>query len=212
MIPVKMRGRFSDACGYEYEEDGKLHIRQSDLVRCSPRGAARVAREYLGYVGKYSGSGVLGFGQVRHDMFRQESEASGLTASCFKDELGVQFTADHVETEFTTEIDGVVIHCRPDVVSTTDKKVIDYKTTQGRSGQFTASKQLFFYAWVLFKNKIRVNEAVWLCERWSVDRSEIVGYELLRRPITLKDLAETERDIKRYIFTLKHAIKLLANS
>jgi hypothetical protein len=206
------RGRFAQAIGYEYEEDGKLHTRFSDLLRCTPASAPRVAREYMGLLSKYSGGGVLDFGKVRHDMFAEESRNTGRTASCFRSELGVECTAEYVEEAFRAELHGVIIHSRPDIVSVTDAKVLDYKTIQGDPKQFGKSMQLLIYAWVLFKNGIRVREAVWLCERWNPERSEIMGYGLHRSPITLSDLATAERWLAGRVFTLKHALKILEHS
>jgi hypothetical protein len=177
---------------YTYQTDTKTHTRFSHLSRCTPNQIDALIAEIRGERG-HAETESMGFGSVRHSMFQAESEVTGKIANCF----GLDLPADFIEQEFITEIwPGIVIHSRPDVVST--NTVVDYKTViddvQGwrkivDSYQHLSKKrQLIFYAYQLGLNGIKVDKGIFALEIWNKDRTEITGYETLEFKITMKDI------------------------
>lgn len=196
---------------YVTKNDGRLHTRYSDLARCTPGGVERVALEYLGKVKRFEGGHQQHFGTDRHEMFQEESESTGLTPYCFKDELEFECEATYIEKEFTVKIGkDVVLHSRPDCVSVPTRRIIDYKTITGAASQFKHSKQLRVYAYQLAQIGIKIERLTWLCEVWDIERTKIIRYEVVEIEIGLRDLVDIKRWIDDRIFVLQTAIKSLS--
>lgn len=180
---------------YNYPDDGKLHCRYSELIRCTAGGIETVIAERLEGRRRVE-TEAMAFGTERHAMWQEEAEKTGWVADCFN----VEWPVSHVEHEFATEIlPGVVVHSRPDIVVASKNLLPDYKTVvDGKQGwrytikqyaHATKQRQLKFYAFQLGLHGILIREGAFLCEIWNKDRDTIVGYEIVRFPITLADMA-----------------------
>lgn len=188
--------------GYNYREDGKLHTRYSELKRCTMRQVARVVAEREGQFTP-TGSAKMGFGETRHEMWAEESKATGLTPECF----GMTMQVDYIEQEFATEVmPNVVLHSRPDAVSLRGKAVIDYKTIQGDPKQFRNSQQLVLYAWQLAIHGITINKLIYMCEIWDSDRTTILDYKNVEIPVTLADVSAARKWVNNRVNILQSAL------
>lgn len=197
---------------YTYTEDGKLHCRYSEILRCTPAGIDRVLYDRQNLDDRFESDSMLD-GTLRHEAFEEESRRTGKLPACF----GLDWPVSHVEHEFTTELlPGVVVHSRPDTVCASIETICDNKTVlDGLRGwkhnlekygwrpvydskhrlighkvvAAGAQRQLIFYAYQLGLHGIRIRKGAFLCEIWNKDRTEIIGYEVVEFPITLKDMA-----------------------
>lgn len=112
---------------YVLKDDGKIHTRYTELLRCTPKQIQAVLTERQGKKRKFSNS-TLRFGTLRHDMWRDESLETGKTPACFGD---YSLSVEMVEEELWSEIiPGVILHSRPDSVSISGATVVDYKTAE----------------------------------------------------------------------------------
>lgn len=190
---------------YSYPDDGKLHVRYSSLQRATPGQAERLVRELRGEL-KDRHTSQMDFGTTRHDMWRDETLETGMTPACF----GLNMPIDHTEEEFASEIfKGVVLHSRPDAVSVKKKTVVDYKTIGGRADQFSKSMQLPVYAYQLGVHGIDIKWALYACEVWNKERTEIVRYESYMRRIGILELSVARSWLKDRVEILKTAITVL---
>jgi hypothetical protein len=197
---------------YLYADDGKIHTRYSELLRCTTGQIDKVVWERT-HPDARAQTESMGFGIVRHQMFDEESKKTGRLPACF----GLDMVVNHVEAEFATEImKGVVVHSRMDSVSVEGETIIDYKTVlDGKHGwqknlqgygwrpiydyagnlqasrvvQSSKQKQLKFYAFQLGLHGIRIKRGMFLCEIWNQERDEILDYRVVEFPITLADIA-----------------------
>lgn len=151
----------------------------------------------------------MSFGTIRHQTWQEEAEKTSKLPECF----GIDSPVDYIEHEFTTEIiKDVVIHSRPDVVSSTTHTIYDYKTILDGVNGWKANikgykdkskqKQLVFYAYQLGLHGIKINQAKFLCEVWSTERDEIIGYEIVSFPITFHDMVAVLSWVKQRIALL----------
>ena len=198
---------------YQYKNDGKLHTRYSELIRCTPGQIDRVLDERSGLVTRFEGDSMLD-GTMRHEMWQEEAEKSLQVPKCF----GLDWPVTHVEHEFATEIlPGVIVHSRPDLVCGTVGIVPDYKTVvdgvngwqknlksygwrpvYDKQGKIigdavvpsSKQRQLKFYAYQVGLHGIRIKEGAFLCEIWNKDHTAILDYKIVRFPITMKDMRE----------------------
>jgi hypothetical protein len=180
---------------YAYDpNDGKLHLRYSTLVRCTPGQIDRVIAEMDG-VERFE-SESMAFGTIRHDIWQQASLETGKPYHGFK----LDWPVSHVEHEFTTEIlPGVIIHSRPDLVCADIGMLPDYKTVlDGKNGwqktvdsyrHESKQRQLKFYAFQLGLHGIRITKGAFLCEVWNAERDTILDYKTVEFPITFRDIA-----------------------
>lgn len=178
---------------YIYDEDGKVHTRYSELVRCTAGQIDRVLAERFDGFDSFHNE-ATDFGTDRHEMWAKEAEETGFTAACFP----LKFRAEHVEKEFKTEIfKNVIAHSRPDVISETSCAVIDYKTLCADSlehGIITAhnvyerSRQGLFYAFQLSIHNVKINKIIYLVEIWNRERDEILGYEVVQKDVKMSDI------------------------
>lgn len=180
---------------YAYDKtDGKLHLRYSTLVRCTPGQIDRVIAEMDGL--RRVETADMGFGTLRHEDFATES----LRASRPYHGFNLDWPVSHVEHEFTTEIlPGVIIHSRPDLVCADIGMLPDYKTVvDGKQGwkkivdsyrHESKQRQLKFYAFQLGLHGIRITRGSFLMEVWNADRDTILRYETVEFPITFRDIA-----------------------
>jgi hypothetical protein len=183
---------------YIYPNDGKIHLRYSELVRCTHGQVDRLIAERAAS-GRFV-SGHMEFGTDRHDMWARESLQTGQTPTCFNEIAGniVPFSVQEVEKEFVTEIaPGIVIHSRPDAISLPLQTIVDYKTVvDGTRGwkanvaQYKRSKQGKFYAFQLAIHDVRIRRVIYLCEIWNAERNKILGYDYVQQDISLADIAE----------------------
>ncbi len=179
---------------YTYDpNDGKLHCRYSQLLHCTPGQIDRVLAEVEGQ--QRVETDDMGFGTLRHEQWADEAQKTGKVAQCFD----LDWPASHIEEEFATEIlSGVVLHSRPDLVCS-NGILVDYKTVvDGKQGwqhivdsykSVAKQRQLMVYAFQLGLHKIRIKEGAFLCEIWNAERDTILGYEVVRFPISLFDIA-----------------------
>lgn len=199
---------------YKYPDDGRLHCRFSELVRCTPRGVEAVILERFGGRRRVE-TEAMAFGTTRHEIWQEEAQNTGLVADCF----GVDWPVSHIEQEFATEIvPGVVVHSRPDIVVASKNLLPDYKTVvDGAQGwrktvasysQITKQRQLMFYAFQLGLHGILIRQGVFLCEVWNKDRDTILRYEMVQFPITLADMAAAVEWAKPRIAMLAAAIEI----
>lgn len=182
---------------YNIENDGKLHTRFTDLVRCTPKQVEKVIQENMGTRKRFKND-TLQFGEVRHDMWLKETEETGRIPQCFAEafpEYDLEIT--HAEKEFATEIyKNIVLHSRPDGVAANDFVIVDYKTQKEGAGGaekvYRNSKQLPTYAWHLAMHNIRIKRIVYLVEIWAVDETgemdHVVGYEKFDKVLGLADI------------------------
>lgn len=199
---------------YIYAEDGKIHTRWSELKRCSPGGAEAVVLERIGLKQKYS-SGAMSFGTTRHEMWAEESLESKRVPACFEWELKkhnipLDTPLSHVEAEIKCEIfPGIILHGRPDSVSSEAGIVFDNKTTVGSAKQFAGSDQLLVYAYLLYKLGIPIKHGIFLCEIWSRDHQRILGYDSLKKDFGLTALPAAEKILRDRCETLVVAIDVV---
>lgn len=180
---------------YLYQNDGKIHTRYTELKRCTPGQIERVLDERAKLISRFKNIN-MDWGSDRHEMWEKEARDTGKLPELFGVELGVDWPVEYIEHEFTTEIlPNMVVHSRPDVVSVTEKAVIDYKTLAAESfkkGQqkarlnYSRSNQLLFYAFQLGMHGIEIRKAVFLVEIWNKEYTEILGYTKLERDLDLK--------------------------
>lgn len=177
--------------GYTVENDGKIHTRYTDLVRCTEGQVLKVAREMLFHKERYNGA-ATSFGRTRHEMFADESLDTGRTPQCFQ-ELEVELSVRCIEKEFAMEVfPGVVVHSRTDAYAPDPQLIIDYKTftNSGDLEKYKRSKQHLMYALQLMNIGKGVKGALYLGEMWDAERENLLGYGQLEVPISLKDLVE----------------------
>lgn len=181
---------------YLYDQnDGKIHTRYSELLRCSPSQIDAVLAERSGDHRRVETDSMT-FGTIRHENFAEEAQETRQVAQRF----GVDWPVLHIEHEFATEIlPGVILHSRPDVVCS-NGILVDYKTIKSNDSvhwknvvdqyrHVDKQRQLMVYAFQLGMHKIRIKEGAFLCEVWAPDRDTILGYEIVRFPITMFDIA-----------------------
>lgn len=178
---------------YTYTEDGKIHTRYSELLRCTPGQIDRVLADRES--GRTLSTDNMADGSLRHEMFEEEAKKTGKLPACF----GLDWPVSHIEQEFATElVRGVVVHSRPDTVCADVETVVDYKTVLDGANGWKANvegykhaskqRQLFFYAYQLGLHGIRIRRGAFLCEIWNQARDTILGYEIVEFPITLNDM------------------------
>lgn len=186
---------------YKYADDGKIHTRYSELIRCTPGQIDRVLAERRGR--RRAETEDMAFGTVRHATWQEEAEKTGRLPLCFNRDWPVS----HIEYEFATEVlPGVVIHSRPDIVCAEVQIIPDFKTVidgvngwqQNIKGYYHGSKQrqLKFYAYQVGLHGILIRKGAFLCEIWNQPRDTIIGYKIVEFPITLSDMAATLQWIK----------------
>ena len=180
---------------YNYDpNDGKLHVRYSQLIRCTPHQVDRLIAEMEG-LERVETENMLE-GTLRHEMFAREAQITQKPYYAFN----LNWRVTHVEHEFASEIlPGVIVHSRPDIVCADIQMLPDYKTVlDGTHGwretikqyhHTSKQRQLQFYAFQLGLHGILIREGSFLCEIWNKERDTILGYEVIRFPITLGDMA-----------------------
>lgn len=202
--------------GYLYDpNDGMIHTRYTDLVRCTEKSVVNVVKEMLLGQKRFSG-GITNFGAIRHDMFHEESLETGRTPAVFK-EVGIDMPVDLMEQELVMQITPkVVLHSRIDAYSRSVETVIDYKTIthEGTLQKvYKSQKQLYVYAMQLMNAGEPVKHRAYLAERWSIDpvtgeRVDLLGYEVMIDDITPLKIAETHAWLKDRATRLEVAIDL----
>lgn len=199
------------------KNDGKIHTRYSELIRCTPGAIERVLDERFG-VRQAAKTADMQWGSDRHDMWRDESLETGMVPQCFN-EVGMRnCIVEHIEQEFVVEMyPGVVIHFRPDAVSVKTETIFDYKTALEPEGKeiaqgssmpvvvgdnnltvlfmnmrktYERSRQLKFYAFLLGIHGIRMRRGLYLIEAWNRDHTAIIGYTKAEQNYKMADLAK----------------------
>lgn len=178
---------------YLYSEDGKIHTRYTELMKCTPGQIDRVISERLGQTERFK-SDKLEFGSDRHEMWEAEGRTTGKIPECF----GLDWEISHTEEEFASEIlPGIVLHSRPDAVCEAIATLVDYKTLIADSlamGELTAvaryknSKQLPLYAYQLGLHGIRIKRIAYLIEIWNREQTEILGYKHIIKDFKMSDI------------------------
>lgn len=197
---------------YNYAQDGKVHTRFSELLRCTPGQIDRVIAERAGAARAETES--MRFGTERHEIWEDEVKETGLVPSYF----GVEWPVSHLEHEFATEVmSGLVIHSRPDLVCADIGIIPDFKTVvdgvngyeKNLSGYRHKSKQrqLIFYAFQLGLHNYYINKGAFLCEVWDGKREDILDYYVIEFPITPKDISEVLAWVKPRAALLMTAIE-----
>lgn len=162
---------------YSYPNDGRLHTRYSELVRCTPGQIDRVIDEKFGLTTPFS-SEHTALGSVRHEMYAEEMRGSKRIPECFCKEYTYDARVDMVETELKAEIlPGVVLHSTPDAVDTDNGIVFDFKVTTLDAKKWNASKQILTYAYQMHLRGVDVSYSVFLIEKWNSAKTEILGYQ-----------------------------------
>jgi len=198
---------------YQYDPtDGKLHVRYSQLVQCTPGNIDRVIAEINGLSRVETDD--MSFGTLRHEMFAVDASETGKPYRSFK----LDWPVSHIEHEFATEIlPGVILHSRPDIVCADVGILPDYKTVvDGVQGwehtvksysSMAKQRQLIVYAFQLGLHGIRIRQGAFLCEVWNRERDTILGYETVLFPITLADMAGVLPWIKMRVALLASVIE-----
>ena len=175
---------------YKIADDGKLHTRYSDLIRCTEGSVLTVAREML--VGKKRfTSNITEFGSLRHDMWEQEAKATGRSPECFR-EIGLDFSVTDIEQEYSMEVfPGVVLHSRIDAFADELQYLVDWKTitNEGDIKKYRSSKQHLTYGLQKLNKGVITKGAMYVGERWNKERTKLLGYEHIELPYTVADLA-----------------------
>lgn len=190
---------------YLHENDGKIHTRYSELIRCTPGQIQQVVMERMG-AARYEGDGML-FGTDRHAMWEEYGKEHGRTPECFDEILPGGLPLSHVEEEFATEmLPGVVVHSRPDGVAAAAEALIDYKTVKdGLAGwqkniaKYRTSRQMTFYTFQLGLHNIRIRKGLYLCEIWNDKQTEIIDYALVKQDYSFSEVAKVLPWIKERI-------------
>lgn len=198
---------------YNIPNDGKLHTRWSELIRCTPGQIDTViAERFEGR--RRAETESMAFGTDRHEMWQEEAEKTGYIPACFGNDT--RWPVSHVEKEFATEIlPGIVVHSRIDTLCAGIETIVDYKTVlDGKRGWEAniakyrgGSKQLTFYAFQVGLHGHRIRHGAYLCEIWSADREEIIGYEAVKFPIQLTEIAEVVAWVKKRAAMLAAAVE-----
>lgn len=181
---------------YIHADDGKIHTRYSDLVRCTPGQVQRLLSERLDGLERVE-TADMAFGTERHEMFAQESLRTNFTAACFP----TRYDATYIEKEFTCEImQDVILHSRPDVVSLSNSAVIDYKTmvaadmaeanVKANRMYGGSAKQLPVYSYQLGINGIMIKKLIYLVEVWDKPRENILGYVEIIKDVNMAEIAK----------------------
>lgn len=169
---------------YTYEDDGKIHTRYSDLVRCTNGQIGKVVMEQEGQATKFVNIATA-HGTVRHQMFSEEIKETGKIPPQFGIDLSCP--AENSEKELAVEMfPGVVIHGQID--SFNDDWIGDFKTTGKGAVAYRSSKQILFYAWLLSAYGIKINNSYYFCEIWDPEREKILKYEYYEKEIKEKDI------------------------
>lgn len=187
---------------YNYANDGKIHTRYSELIRCTPGQIDRVVAERLDGR-RRAETADMADGTVRHLMWQEEAEKTRRVPEIF----GVDWPVSHVEQEFATEVlPGIVVHSRVDILCKTQQLIPDFKTVvDGKQGwkkivdgyrQSAKQRQLKFYAFQAGMHGIHINKGAFLCEVWNRQRDTILRYEIVPFKISPLDIAEAVNWIK----------------
>lgn len=193
---------------YTYPNDGKLHTRYSELVRCTPGQINRVVMEHFGEMVGFS-SDHTGLGTERHKDYAEEMIGTKRLPDCFRKEFPQyeHFVVDIVEKELKAEVmPGVVLHSTPDAASSTSLTIIDFKVTSQEAKRWSASKQILVYAWQLHIRDIPIERSLFLIEQWNPQKTKILRYDVVEREITPDDIAEAYEWICSRCTTLREAI------
>lgn len=197
---------------YTYANDGKIHTRYSELIRCTPGQIESVLAERAGR--RRIETEDMGFGITRHEMWQEEALKSHRIPSCFRRD----WPASHIEHEFATEVlPGVVVHSRPDIVCADTHTIPDYKTIiDGVNGwkhnldtyrHNSKQRQLKFYAFQVGLHGMLIRKGAFLCEIWNKQRSAILGYEVIEFDISLSDMAAALQWLKPRAAMLASALE-----
>lgn len=191
------------------KNDGKLHVRYSDLKQTTAANAETIVKKRYGLIKAYE-SDILRFGTIRHELWAQECKSTGNLPECF----GLQLPVSHVEQEFAIEIfKDVVLHSRPDAVLQEVGMIADFKTmtlkssgkVKGCASFYKNDRQLDVYALQLAIHGIAIKEVVYLVEVWNKERTVIEGYDMYRRPVTLARLGDARMWLRAKVELLKVA-------
>lgn len=196
---------------YIYQNDGKIHTRYSDLLSCTPKSVEHLLDVRQKLVKRYT-SDAMDWGSDRHAMWEAEAKETGKLPEIF----GLDWKADHIEAEFTTELlPNMVVHSRPDVVCLEEKAVVDYKTMVADSlrhgkdkahSAYHGARQLKFYAFQLGMHGIEIRKAVYLVEIWNRDQTEILGYKHIVRELDLKTISSVLPWARERLLCLAEAV------
>ncbi len=199
---------------YLHAEDGKIHTRYSELVRCTAGQIDKVIAERQGQARFESED--MAWGSDRHEIWAEESKTTGVLPACFY-RLNHEYSIEYLEREFATEIlPGVICHSRPDAVSKSAGVLIDYKTMiadhyqQGFDRAWTTygdCKQLLFYAYQIGLHEIRIKRLVYFVEIWSRDRTSILGYVVIEKNINMGHIGKQLPWVKERIAMLTSNVK-----
>jgi hypothetical protein len=198
---------------YLYSDDGNIHTRYTELVRCTPGQIDRVIEERLNPNKRFK-SDKLDFGSDRHEMWEEESKQTHRLPACF----GLDWPVSHAEHEFASKVlPGVVLHSRPDAVCADIYTLVDYKTiiadtlAEGSMAaviRYKYAKQLPVYAYQLGLHGIRIKRIAYLVEVWNRNQDEILGYKTIIRDLTMAEIAQCLPWIKDRVVTLASAIEM----
>jgi len=197
---------------YLHAEDGKVHTRYTELVRCTVGQIDRVIAERMNKDLKFK-SERLDFGTDRHAMWEEEARATGRLPECF----GLDWPVSHAEEEFATEIlPGVVVHSRPDAVCAPIATIVDYKTLCAETLEqgikkavkaYSNSRQLPFYGFQVGLSGIRIRKIAYLIEIWNMEQDTILGYHTLIKDLPMAEVAKMLPWVKERVSMLVAAVE-----
>ncbi len=171
--------------GYVYADDGLIHTRYSDLIRCTPGSVYRVVEEFINPDTKFS-TDTMVHGDERHRIFQSEILETGKMPACFNEDLQL----DDAETELKCEIfPGVILHSTVDGYKK-EEYLIDFKTTIDPKKKAN-KRQLYTYAINLGQNGVMVPRGAFMYEVWDRDRQTVLERRSDWFDITPADIGDT---------------------
>ena len=188
---------------YDYPNDGKLHTRFSELVRCTDGQIERVLAERNGDQASFS-SNITYFGDIRHEMLKEYIQENGKIPEKFGVKLSCK--PDRAEKHIAVEVfPNVVIHGTPDCFG--NEWIADFKTTSRTEKAYSASKQVLFYAWLLSFYGLKIEKGYYLCEIWDKERTKILDYKSHQFEVDSAEFDELVLWTQERVERLKSAIK-----
>lgn len=200
--------------GNEYitENDGKLHVRYSELVQCTPYGVQKVVEYRQGLRGNIETSHMI-LGSERHEQFAEESLKTSMPAKKFHKLLPIiNFDSVFIEEELATEIfPEVILHSRPDFIGVKDGKytIMDYKCSSQKPKHFNQTKQHLVYAYQLLCREVLCTEFYYLIEQWNKEKDTILRYAIAQPVLNRGLIIDTQKWLWERVTNLQTALDIL---
>ncbi len=188
---------------YNIKPDGKLHVRYSQLKKCTPNQMEQLLKEMYNIITPFEGTSMA-LGSLRHEQFDAECKETGKLPKVY----GLDLAVTASEYELSNEIlPGVILHSTIDAYLAGDY-VADFKTTAKSAKDWTDVKQLHVYAYQLSLQDVKVKRLMYLLEVWDRERESILSWEKMEREIKPEDLISVAQWLKDKVDILQTAIPI----